>query len=82
MSGATDVIATLVFGRDTYEIAWPWDPDHEPGMRRHPWLGVVRQHNDDIIELFPDDERDGYTRAVEVVVDALHEIGPLLEVQA
>lgn len=82
MSGATDVIATLVFGRDAYEIAWPWDPDYEPGMHRHPWLGVVRQHNDDIIELFPDDERDGYTRAVEVVVDALYEIGPLLEVQA
>lgn len=82
MSGATDVIATLAFGRNTYEIAWPWGPDLEPGMRRHPWLGVVRQRNDDIIELFPDGKRDGYTRAVEVVVDALHEIGPLLEVQA
>ncbi len=82
MSGATDVIATLVFGRDTYEIAWPWDPDLEPGMKRNPWLGVVRKNGEDASETFPCGRAGKYSRASEVVVEALQEIGHLLEVQA
>ena len=82
MIGATDVIATVTFGSQRYEIAWPWDPDLEPGMKRNPWLGVVRKNGEDASETFPCGRAGKYSRASEVVVEALQEIGHLLEVQA
>lgn len=78
---ATDVIATVTFGSQRYEIAWPWDPDLEPGMRRNPWLGVVRLHGDDLLDLHDITLDGGYTSAAEVVSHGLLELSELLRPQ-
>ena len=82
MSGATDVIATVTFGSRVYEIAWPWDPDLEPGMRRDPWTGVVRLHGDDLVNLYPSALGGGYATAAEVASQGLGELAELLEFEA
>lgn len=81
MSGATDVIATVTFGPRVYEIAWPWDPDLEPGMRRDPWTGVVRLHGDDLLDLHDVTLDGGYASAGEVVSHGLVELAELLRPQ-
>ena len=82
MSGATDVIATVAFGPRVYEIAWPWDPDLEPGMRRDPWTGVVRLHGDDLVNLYPSTLGCGYATAAEVASQGLGELAELLGFEA
>nr|DAO95952.1 MAG TPA: hypothetical protein [Caudoviricetes sp.] len=82
MSGATDVIATVTFGSRVYEIAWPWDPDLEPGTRRNPQEGVIRLHGADLINLYPSTLGGGYTTAAEVASQGLDELSELLEFEA
>lgn len=80
--GHDDTIATVAFGPRVYEIAWLWDPDLEPGMRRDPWTGVVRLHGDDLVNLYPSTLGCGYATAAEVASQGLGELAELLEFEA